>query len=76
MPSNPKPIKTFQSVIKTDVEKARLTKFEQIAKDLRFQHKINEKESFKRARFLLKVPKKDYKKLERIDKEVLLHYGY
>lgn len=66
----------FESVVKTPVEKARLTTFEKMTKDLMKKHGITERKAIERARVLLKIPKKDYKKLKRVDKLILSHYGY
>jgi len=66
----------FVSVIDTPVEKARLTIFEKMTKDLMNKHGISERKAIVRARFLLRIPKKDYRKLRRVDKVILAHYGY
>jgi len=66
----------FESVVKTDEERARFTKFEQMSLDYQEQWGISEKEANARTRAFLKIPKKDIRKLKRKDREVLEHYGY
>jgi len=52
------------------------TRFMDIAKDIQKKHGLKEKEAIYRTRDLLRVPKKDYKKLNKRDKEILTNYGY
>jgi hypothetical protein len=49
------------------------TKFGKIVKKLEKAHGISEKRAIERARALLKIPKKDYRKLNRKDTQILLH---
>jgi len=49
------------------------TKFGKIVKRLESEHGISEKRAIERARALLKIPKKDYRKLNRKDVQILLH---
>lgn len=50
------------------------TKFGKIVKALEKKHGISEKKATERARALLKIPKKDYKYLNRKDVEILTYY--
>ena len=52
------------------------TKFGKMAKDIEKKHGISEKKAIIRTRVLLKIPKKDYNKLNRKDQFVLLQHGY
>jgi len=52
------------------------TKFGKIAKDIEKIHGISERNAIERTRALLKIPKKDYKKLNKKDVLVLSQYGY
>ena len=52
------------------------TKFGQMTKDIQKKHGISERNATVRVRALLKIPKKDYRKLNRKDRDILTRYGY
>jgi len=52
------------------------TKFGQITKNIQKTHGISERNAIIRVRALLKIPKRDYQKLNRKDRDILTQYGY
>ncbi len=50
------------------------TKFGKAVKDLQKKHGISEKRAIERARALFKIPKRDFRKLNKVDRNVLLQY--
>jgi len=52
------------------------TKFGKMTKSVKTKHRISEKNAIRRVRKLLKLPKKDYLKLNQIDRDILIQYGY
>lgn len=52
------------------------TKFGKMAKTTQNKHKISEKNAIRRTRKLLKIPRKDYHRLNQIDRDILIQYGY
>lgn len=68
-----KPIKVKVKPKKIPYEK---TKFGKIAKDVQKKHNISERNAIDHTRKLLKIAKKDYRKLRKIDYDILIHYGY
>jgi len=56
--------------------KSKSNTFDSIKKDLMKRHGISEKQAIGRARGLLKVRKIDYKRLDKVDRDVLTSYGY
>jgi len=52
------------------------TKFGKIVKDIEKIHGISERKAIERTRALLKIPKKDYIKLNKKDVLVLSQHGY
>lgn len=67
------PVKPIKPKKKVPFEK---TKFGKIVKEIQKKHKISEYKAIKRTRALLKIPKRDYRKLNRKDKDVLIQFGY
>ena len=47
-----------------------------MAKTTQMKHRISEKNAIRRVRKLLKLPKDDYNKLNQIDQDILIQYGY
>ena len=52
------------------------TKFGKMAKDIQKKHGISEQKAIIRTRALLKIPKRDYRKLNKKDVDILTQYGY
>lgn len=52
------------------------TKFGKMTKSVKNKYKITEKNAIRRVRKLLKLPRKDYHKLNQIDQDILIQYGY
>jgi len=52
------------------------TKFGQMTRETQKIHGISERNATIRVRALLKIPKRDYRKLNRKDRDILAHYGY
>lgn len=52
------------------------SKFMDIADAIKDKHNLTEKQAVHRTRDLLRVPRKDYKKLNKRDREILTQYGY
>jgi hypothetical protein len=51
-------------------------KFDDIAKSIQKERGLTKKEAYRKTRDLLNVPRKDYRKLSKRDREVLSSYGY
>lgn len=66
----------FKSVVQDPEVIARLETFDKMVIDIKTKHGISEGKAIIRVRALLKVPNKDIRKLMRIDRDVLTHYGY
>jgi len=52
------------------------TRFGKMAKDIQKKHGISEGNAIRRVRKLLKIPRKDYLQLDKIDYDILIQYGY
>jgi len=52
------------------------TKFGQMTKSIQKTHGISERNAVIRVRALLKIPKRDYRKLNTKDRDILTQYGY
>lgn len=52
------------------------TKFGQMTKSIQKKHGISERNATIRVRALLKIPKRDYRKLNQKDRDILTQYGY
>jgi len=72
--------KKFITEIKKDIKEIKVkmpfkkTKFGKLVKNIQDKTKINEKDAIERARALLKIPKRDYRKLRKIDRSILFDY--
>ena len=72
----PIPVKKKTKQLKLPKIPFEKTKFGKIVKDVQKQHGISEKKAIERTRVLLKIPKIDFRKLNRKDRFVLEQHGY
>lgn len=72
-PSVKKPTKQLKLPVKIEFKD---TKFGKITKTIQDKHKISEQNAIERARALLKIPRMDFNKLNEIDKDILIQFGY
>lgn len=72
-PSIKKPTKQLKLPVKIEFKD---TKFGKITKSVQDKHKISEANAIVRARALLKIPRMDFDKLNEIDKDILIQFGY
>jgi len=72
--------KRVKRISKVKVKTARIpfekTKFGKMVKTAQTKFKVNEKDAIIYTRKILKLPKEDYHRLNQIDRDILIQYGY